>query len=206
MQKLNWESLRFKNIISYPDYQIEENKMTFISGDSGTGKSTLLKLLNNTITPQTGTIYYNASNISTLNPNEYRQKVSLLGQTPYLFDETIKENFRRFYEFRDLSPLSDQEIIENLKLCKIELPLDKKTSELSGGEKQRISLAISISFKPDVLLLDEPTSALDEKTSMELMTNIKSLGITTLIISHSKDLIEMYADDIYYLSKNTLPK
>ncbi len=201
MTILRWENLSFKNIIKFPDYQLKEGSMSFISGPSGTGKSSLLKLLNKTNHPSSGDIYFNESSISKIEDHLLRKDICLVGQTPFLFDITIRENFHKIYGLKEMQPLSDEEIISWLSLCSIDIPLDKVATTLSGGEKQRIFLAISISFKPKILLLDEPTSALDYISSMEVIRNIKSLKTTSLIVSHTKEIVDEFADDVLFLEE-----
>ena len=113
---------------------------------------------------------------------------------------TIRENFHEFYKLRDLEELTDEEITKFLKITNFDVDLNLNVEKLSGGEKQRVFLAIALSLNPEVLLLDEPTSALDEKTSFSMMKNIveycKNNDITLIIVTHQKNLVEEFADKI----------
>jgi len=195
--------LRFKDFLVYPEIQIEEKKTTFISGKSGCGKTTLLKLFNTTLSPSGGTMLFKGKDIESIDAIEYRKKVLLVSQDIYLFDSTIKENFLLYYECRDEELIDENKMAEALALCCADFPLNTQCSILSGGERQRVFLAICLSFFPEVLLLDEPTSALDSSTAMTVLNNIKNYskqhGITTVIICHDKKLTDSFADKIIEL-------
>ncbi|MDU1833179.1 MAG: ATP-binding cassette domain-containing protein, partial [Finegoldia magna] len=131
---------------------------------------------------------------------ELRRNIIMTSQENFLFDMTIRENFHEFYKLRDLEELTDEEITKFLKITNFDVDLNLNVEKLSGGEKQRVFLAIALSLNPEVLLLDEPTSALDEKTSFSMMKNIveycKNNDITLIIVTHQKNLVEEFADKI----------
>ena len=192
-------NLVFKNI-QYPNTIIPQHQTTFITGESGCGKSTLLKILSGVISSDSGEVMYKNKAIADYNPVMLRREVLLCGQSAFLFDGTIRENFDEFYNYRDLPPLTNQKIEEYLKICAAPFPLTTKCTTASGGERQRVFIAICLSFKPKVLLLDEPTSALDDTTAATLLTNLltfcKSSAITPILVSHSKGLTKTYADNV----------
>jgi putative ABC transport system ATP-binding protein len=130
---------------------------------------------------------------------EHRKQVILVNQSVYLFDMTVRENFYEFYKYRDLDKPDDETINKYLKLCIADFNMDALCQNMSGGERQRIFLAICLSFMPKVILLDEPTSALDEKNAGNLISNVKKFcqenSMTLIIVSHSKQLAKQYADD-----------
>lgn len=197
-------NVTYKDILTYPDIAINQGNTTFLAGPSGVGKSTLLKLLNGVFAPTTGCVTYNGVDITTIDSIELRRRVLLVGQSPVLFEEeSIKTNFATFFNYRELTPPNDAEINEYLTICSIEMPLDKEVYHLSGGEKQRVFIAIHLALGFDVLMLDEPTSALDYKNSHALLSNIKSLcaskGKSLIIISHDQEMVTTYADDVVNL-------
>ena len=202
MEIFQIKDLNFKNRIKYPDMQLK-NETTFLCGESGSGKSTLLKLLNGVLSPHSGSITYQGTAIDTMDPIKLRREVLLVGQTVYLFDKSIRENFHEYYAYRDLPPPSDGEINRYLDICALSMPLDSMCNLLSGGERQRVFLGLNLSLQPKVLMLDEPTSALDEKTADALMENIcahcKERGITLLVVSHDRAIAEKYADRVINL-------
>lgn len=201
--------LEFLDLLRYPDLAIEENKTTFIQGESGCGKSTLLRLLNATLLPSAGEIFYRGKNIRQLEVLPYRRKVLLASQDVYLFDGSIRENFDAYYQLREDPPIGEEDIRRFLSLCCLDFELNTPCGRLSGGERQRVFLAICISFGFDLLLLDEPTSALDEKTARQLMTNLKDYisaqGKTLAAVSHSRELAEAFGDRIILLEKGGQP-
>ncbi|MGE4282797.1 MAG: ATP-binding cassette domain-containing protein [Clostridia bacterium] len=197
--------LQFNNMIDYCDIAIHEYKATFITGESGTGKSTLLKLFNGTLSQSNGEIFYSGKSIQEADTILLRKEVSLISQGIFLFDASIKENFEMFYEYREEAPPTDDEINEFLRICCIFFPLDKDCTTMSGGERQRIYMAIYLSFIPKVIMLDEPTSALDTKNSHDVIENIllfcKKNHITAIVVSHDKELTKRFAEDIIEIRK-----
>lgn len=199
---LEAKSLRF-NVINYNDIKIPENKATFIVGKSGTGKSTLLRMFNGTLSPDSGKVFYSGKDINEIDTIALRREVLLISQSVYLFDISIEENFRQFCGYRDLTPPSEEEMKFFLDLCCVPFSLDSDCTTMSGGEKQRVYIAIFLSFKPKVLMLDEPTSALDRQNSISVMENILSFcrkkGITVAVVSHDGSLTDKFAENIITL-------
>lgn len=197
---LETKNLSFHDMIHYKDIQIRKDKVNFIVGSSGTGKSTLLRLFNGMLTPSDGQIRYEGKNITDIDPIELRKEVSLISQSVYLFDTSIKENFQQFYEYRGVEAPDEAEMRKYLQLCQISFPLDKDCTTMSGGERQRVYIAIFLSFLPKVLMLDEPTSALDKENSTNVIHNIinfcKEQGIVVIIVSHDNQIVEHFAENI----------
>lgn len=197
---LETKDLSFNEIINYKDIQIIKNKANFIVGKSGTGKSTLLRLFNGTLSPSNGIIYFLGKNSNEIDTVELRQGVLLISQSVYLFDVSIKENFEQFYNYRDLTPPTEEEMKYFLDLCCVPFPLENNCTNMSGGERQRIYIAIFLSFKPKVLMLDEPTSALDKQNSNNVMENVisycKKNEITVVVVSHDASITERFADKV----------
>lgn len=193
-------NLSFRDTIHYQDISIVKDKVNFIVGRSGTGKSTLLRLFNGTLTPSAGEIFYAGDNLLEMDTIELRKKVSLISQSVYLFDSSIRDNFIQFYEYRGLPAPTNEMMLEFLKLSQIDFPLDKDCTTMSGGERQRVYIAIFLSFLPKVLMLDEPTSALDKDNGYNVMQNVisfcKEKGITVIIISHDNNLTETFGENI----------
>lgn len=160
-------NLIYKYNLTYDNVKIEKGKINFIVGESGSGKSTFLKLLNNSISPVSGQLLYNGKSIEEYDPIALRREVSLVSQEPFLFDESILDNFKTFYSLRQ-TPMPEKEYISYItELCYVNVPLDQNASTLSGGERQRVYISIFLSLCPKVILLDEPTSALDEKAAVK---------------------------------------
>lgn len=194
------KNLSFNEMINYKDIKIIENKFNFIVGKSGTGKSTLLRLFNGTLSSSSGNIFYLEKDISEIDTIILRKEVSLVSQSVYLFDTSIRENFKQFYEYRDLNIPSEEEMQYFLDICCISFSLDSDCTTMSGGERHRIYIAIFLSLKPKVLMLDEPTSALDKHNSQNVMYNIlsycKKNDITVIAVSHDASITDKFADNV----------
>ena len=197
------KNVNFKDIINYPELEIANGAATFICGESGCGKSTLLKLLNGVTSASHGEILYNGISIADYDPIELRREVLLCGQSAFLFDGSIRNNFEQFYKHREVALPSDEGLAKYLEICGISFELDTPCEKFSGGERQRVFTAICLSLRPKVLMLDEPTSALDDATAHLVVSNIKefckSNGITMIAVSHNKILAKQYADDVIEL-------
>lgn len=157
------ENLQFYDI-HYPALSFRAKTFNFITGKSGCGKSTYLKMLNGIIQPAKDMIFFNDMPIEAYDILAYRHKVLLVPQNVYLQSGSILDNFVFYYNNREQALPTKDKIKYFLDICCIDKPLDENCDYLSGGERQRIFLAIFISFAQEVLLLDEPTAALDEKT------------------------------------------
>jgi putative ABC transport system ATP-binding protein len=195
--------LKFRDMISYPDLKIESGQVTFLCGESGSGKSTLLKLINGITSPTEGRLLVEDKDLADMNTVELRRKYLLVSQTVYLFEGSVRQNFEQFYEYRELAIPDDNEIQRFMDLCCADFPIDSSCISMSGGERQRVFLAICLSFKPRVLMLDEPTSALDAATAGQLMRNIteycRNQDVTMIAVSHDRSLAERFADKIIEL-------
>lgn len=197
---LEAENLSYKDFLHYPAIKIKKQQITFITGPSGSGKSTLLALFNGTLPPSGGLARYGGQDIQALDTIWLRRQVALAGQAVMLFDGTVRENFARFYQYRSEAPPPDAEIQRCLSLCSGDFSLEADCSSMSGGERQRVYLAVFLSTGAKVLLLDEPTSALDTATASQLFLNLRGLcragGITVVAVSHNEGLARQHGDDI----------
>lgn len=205
---LSTENACFANMLSYPAVAVNEGRVTFIQGKSGCGKSTLLHLFNGTLSPDTGRVLYDGQDIASLDTIVLRRAVLLAGQAVYLFSGTIAENFAAFYASRDLPAPDDAAMRRCLAVCCAPFDLDAKCDTMSGGERQRVYLAVFLSFCPRVLMLDEPTSALDDATAHMLLQNLREHctqhKITLVCVSHDASLAQKFADEVVLLEKETM--
>ena len=200
---LAWHDLCFRSSISYPDQTLYTATPTLLTGPSGTGKTSLLRLLNRTATPTHGSITYQGKNISQLDPLILRREVLLVDQEPYLFPGTVTENFQKYHALAGTSSPSVERQRDLLLGCSISPHSEQPCTNFSGGERQRIFLAIALSFQPHVLLLDEPTAALDLDTSVALLENIaaaiKADGRALLVVAHDQSLQSRLGWQIWHL-------
>ncbi len=197
------KNLNFNNFIFYNDVHIIKSKVNFITGKSGCGKSTLLKMFNKTMSFSDGELYYKDQDITQIDSIELRKKVKLISQTSFLFNETIKENFKLFYEYCEEVGLTEEKMEYFLRLTEANFPLETSCYNLSGGEKQRVYIAICLSMGAETFMLDEPTSALDYSLSLKVLGNIvtyaKDNNLTLIVISHDNQLTELFAENIINL-------
>jgi len=192
-------NLIYKANLKYDNIKIKQGMVNFIVGESGCGKSTFLKLLNGSITQISGELLYKGMPINEYEPISLRREVSLVSADPFLFDESVLDNFKTFYSLRQL-PMPKSEYINYItELCSLNVPLDQNASTLSSGERQRVYLSIFLSLCPKVILLDEPTSALDEKNSHKIIANITNFctenHIDIVIVSHDKNIVEEFCEN-----------
>ena len=179
-------------------------------GPSGSGKSTLMKLLVGLYRPQEGKIEYNGLDETEINFDDLRKQIGFVTQDTNLFSGTIKENLMFVNPAatdEDLADVLEKASCTNLVL-RAEKGLDTLIGEgglkLSGGEKQRLSIARALLRKPHLLIFDEATSALDSLTEEEITNTIKDISSAkeqiSIIIAHRLSTI-MHADRIYVLEK-----
>ena len=179
-------------------------------GPSGSGKSTLMKLLVGLYRPQEGKIFYNGLDETEINFEDLRKQIGFVTQDTNLFSGTIRENLMFVNPAATEEDLNDvlQKASCTGLLERAEKGLDTMIGEgglkLSGGEKQRISIARALLRRPHLLIFDEATSALDSLTEEEITNTIRDIssnkGQITILIAHRLSTI-MHADRIYVLEK-----
>jgi phospholipid/cholesterol/gamma-HCH transport system ATP-binding protein len=189
---------------------ILRGKITAIMGPSGTGKTTLLKLISAQLKPSSGTIYVDGMNVHKLLHRELyrlRQRIGVLFQSGALFtDLTVYENVA--FLLREHTDLPE-EMIRDLVLMKLQAvglrgARHLRPRQLSGGMSRRVALARCLALDPDLLMYDEPFTGQDPITMGILISLIKkinhALGITSIIVSHDVAETASIADYIYVLS------
>jgi putative ABC transport system ATP-binding protein len=173
------------NTIDSFSYSFENKKIYNILGPSGSGKSSLLRLINRLDNPNSGRLYLNGRDYIEYNPLELRRKVSLLFQVPFLFPGTVKDNLKYCCPLEDRSAAAFHLKRVGLK----EEMVDTDVENLSVGEMQRVALARSLTLEPEVLLLDEPTSALDPTATQKIEELIiglaNDMSLTVIMVSHN---------------------
>jgi putative ABC transport system ATP-binding protein len=147
-----------KCILDDINLEVAEGEVVAIVGASGSGKSSLLRLLNRLDEPTSGTVYFAGEDYRTLAPAELRQQMGMVMQAAFLFPGTVAENVR-FGPAQRNELLSDEAVDGLLAQVGLDGFSSRAIHNLSGGEAQRVSLARALANSPAVLLLDEPTSA-----------------------------------------------
>lgn len=196
------KDIKFKNILDIENLEINENVVTVVKGESGSGKSTMLKLLNNIISPDSGIVIYNGVDVSDINPITLRREVIMQSQFPTIFPGNVRENLNIIFTLRGEEGLADEKLLKAMEIVNLKKDLNDDAQNLSGGEKTRLSIARLFLVEPDVFLLDEPGASLDSKTEEILMNNviaeIKKRNKTLIFISHSENP-EIISDEIITL-------
>src|SRR5210317_730225 len=172
--------------------KIEGRKMTALVGHSGSGKSTFLNLIPRIYDPTAGEISIDNQNLKSVNLNSLREKISIVDQNTTLFDDTVFNNIK----YANPEAL-DEEVYNAAKFAMCEPFINKLEKSyltyigengirLSGGEKQRLSIARAFLKKSEIILLDEATSALDSETEQQIQIALDKLLVnkTTIVIAH----------------------
>ena len=186
---------------------LPRDRATFLVGPSGVGKSTLLRLFNATLSPSAGRVLYNGRDVASMDTLALRREVSLVSQEPYLFDGTIWENLLQYYGYREQPLPEKHRFLELLNLMDLDFPLNSSVTTMSGGERQRVYLAMTLSQDTDILFLDEPTTYLDigQKYEMlELIAQVNAMGKTVVMVLHDLPLAFSYSHQVVVLEKGHL--
>ena len=196
-------------VINNINYCFEMNKSYAIVGGSGSGKTTLFQLIMGIYDNYDGNILYDGKNLKDLDLESLYDVVSIVEQNVFVFDDTILNNITMYQEF-DSTVLDNVINMSGLSKLVSEKGLDyycgENGSNLSGGEKQRISIARSLLKNYRLLLMDEATSALDNETSMNIVDEILSIpNLLKIIITHNlnEKLLEKF-DEIIVLKEGKI--
>ncbi len=210
--KINFKNIYFKyetnekNVLEDINLEFEGGKMTALVGHSGSGKSTILNLIPRFYQPQSGEITIDDQLINNVTIESLRNNISLVSQETTLFDDTIKNNIKYANE-----NASDNEILKVSELSnshdfieklpnKYDTIIGENGVRLSGGEKQRISIARAMLKKSTIILLDEATSSLDSQTESKIQEALNTLtkNKTTIVIAHRLSTI-LNSNNIYLI-------
>lgn len=216
-EKLKIVNLNFK----YPmrkitldnlNFEIKKNEIVGIIGTTGSGKSTLIKIIMGLIQPDSGQIIIDSKELKTYK-NQWQKRIGYVPQNFYILDDTILENitFGEKKEINDLNKI--EKILKQTSLDKFINSLPKKldtlvgsnAKQISGGQAQRIALARALYRDPEIIILDEATSSLDAKTENEIIEYIYSLknDKTIIIVSHNEEILNK-CDKIYQIDNGKL--
>jgi putative ABC transport system ATP-binding protein len=185
-----------KVIVDDVSFELHAAETLGVLGPSGSGKSSLLRLLNRLDEPTSGTVFVEGVDYRSIAPRELRRKIGLVMQRPYLFSGTVEDNLRFGPQQRG-EQLSSDAIAALLSETGLPGYATRDVAKLSGGEAQRVSLARALANSPSVLLLDEPTSALDDaskggiETLVRTIVNGKKLGC--VLVTHDRSQADRMA-------------
>ena len=196
---------------------IEDGSYTAIIGHTGSGKSTILQLLNGLLVPTKGSVRVFDTLITSTSVNkqirQIRKQVGLVFQFAenQIFEETVLKDVAFGPQNFGVS-VEDAEAIAREKLALVgidESLFERSPFELSGGQMRRVAIAGILAMEPSILVLDEPTAGLDPIGRKELMTLFKKLhqdGITIVLVTHLMDDVAEFADQVYVMEKGKLVK
>lgn len=189
--------------------EIEKGEFVFIVGASGAGKSTFLKLIMHEETPSRGTIIVNGVNVSALKRRKVpylRRNMGIVFQDFRLIDKmTVYDNVAFAMRAIGSSPSAVKKRVPYiLDLVGLSTKANRRPSELSGGEQQRVSLARALVNNPAIIIADEPTGNIDPEMSfeiIELLSQINAQGTTILVVTHEHDLVRHFNKRVIEIEK-----
>ncbi len=209
--KISFENLNFEYVKDFPvlkniNIEIEKGKTTAIVGSTGSGKSTLIKLILRFYEKNSGKILFDEHEIESLSLESIRNKIGLVSQDVFLFEGSVFENIAygnieaTSEEVWNAARLSESDRFINDLPNKEDTIVGERGQKLSGGQRQRISIARAILKNPEILILDEATSAVDNETEAAIQESLETLkeGRTVIAIAHRLSTIRN-ADLIYVL-------
>ena len=203
-----------RKIIENLSIDIKKGEIVSIIGPNGSGKSTLLSCLTRYIKPMSGKIFLEGENIYSKSIKEFSKKVAILSQHHFVTSNvTVRQlvsygrlPHKKWYERQNEK---DYEIVEQaMKYTNVLHYEDKFVNSLSGGEQQRVWIAMALAQTPDLLLLDEPTTYLDISHQLELMKLIHTINrekkITIIMVLHDLNQASEYSDKIVLMKKGKI--
>lgn len=219
INKLKFDTVSFKhqssnrNALENISFETEKGQTIAFVGPSGSGKTTLVKLLVGLYNPDSGQVLYNEVSSTHIDLNELREKIGFVTQDTQLFSGSIRENLlfvRPNASDEDCMLVLQKAACQNL-LSRADKGLDTIIGEggvkVSGGEKQRLSIARALLRNPNILVFDEATSSLDSLTEEEITETIRDVSVIsdhiTILIAHRLSTI-MHADKIFVLEKGKI--
>ena len=218
--KIQFENIKFSyeeeaNIIDNFSLIINKGDKIGIIGESGSGKSTFLKILTGLIYPDAGTFFVDNQKVSKINIASFRKKIGYVKQDFYLLDTTLAENIAFGESLKEIDLTKLNKVIKLSMLSDLVKGLGRGVNtnigefgaNLSGGQKQRIAIARALYKEAEILIFDEATSALDDETETEVIETINSLSdnLTIIMVAHRKTSLR-YCDKIYEIKKGQIFK
>ncbi len=179
-----------ETLVADVSIEVRVEEVFVVFGPSGSGKSSLLRLLNRLDEPTGGTVYLDGTDYRTIDPRTLRRRVGWVPQRPTLIEGTVAENVAWGPTLRD-EPVDEARLHELLDRLGLSGFADRKADRLSGGEAQRVAIARTLFNDPDVVLLDEPASSLDaaaaDRVESLLADVMAAYALTAVLVTHDAD-------------------
>jgi ABC-type multidrug transport system fused ATPase/permease subunit len=186
------------------DFTVEPGRTVAVVGATASGKSTLTTLLFRLLDPDAGAVVVDGRDVRDLRPGALAEHLALVPQHTFLFDDTVRENVTLGAD------ASDEEIWDALRTAQadgfvaalpdgLDTTLGERGASLSGGQRQRLSLARALVRRPRLLVLDDATSAVDPEVEARILTALRGVGSTIVVVAYRKATIAL-ADEVVYLA------
>jgi len=206
------KSFSSSEVLKGISFDVRKGETICFIGPSGTGKSTLLRCINQLTIPDSGSIFLNGEEVTHAGTriNYYRQKIGMVFQNFYLFDHlTAVRNVEiALLKVKGMNARDAREkAMTELTQVGMAEWADHYPAELSGGQAQRVSIARALAMDPDVMLFDEPTSALDPELTREVLEVMKKLaqqGMTMLVVTHEMGFACSVANQILFMEHGVI--
>ncbi len=203
-----------KFILKDINFELKKNDSLAIIGENGSGKTTLIKLICNLITPSSGDIFLEKNNILKINKKEFRKKIQISYQNPYSSINPlmkIKDILKEPLIIHKKHDKKEHDKIISKILDLIEMPNNYKNYypyQLSGGQRQKISIAKSLILNPSIVIFDEPFSSLDIISQEKIINLIKKVQLekklTYIIITHDISTVKLISNNILILKEGKI--
>ncbi len=222
MSKINPMQIEFREVtkeyeqgfkaLDNVSFSVDNGEFVFIVGESGAGKTTLTKLLIREEFPTSGQVLFEEADVHTLEGDDVstlRRRIGVVFQDyKILKNRTVFENVAIALEVDGTEDDVIRSVVPNvLSLVNLSHKMHSGVNTLSGGEKQRVSIARALAHEPDVLMADEPTGMIDPKSADEIMSileKIHAMGTTIIMATHNKDIVDKMKKRVIKLEKGKI--